>query len=256
MSSPQQTAATGTATFSVAFELDSGARRQLTALLTAARAANVTIKPPPPRAARRYPVAWPLCLGTPRGALRAEAVDISRDGMFVRSPHPLGLGTEVQFSTVLDDDEPPIAGTARVIRCVSEADASPGGLTPGFGLQLVATSDATRTRWLAFVARIDQRAGRRVLIGAGPARLAELQEALTAAGYAVTGTTDPGALVQLAGAGGRPADVALIDAAWLAPTASGPCFETVLTGHGIPCAVLSGDARRARAVVDALLAIT
>jgi hypothetical protein len=39
--------------FSVNFELDDGSRRQLTALLTAARAANVTIKPAPPRGTRR-----------------------------------------------------------------------------------------------------------------------------------------------------------------------------------------------------------
>ena len=70
-------------TFSVAFELDQASRRQLTVLLTAARAANVTIKPPPPRATRRFVVEWPVCLGTMRGAMKAEALDISTTGMFV-----------------------------------------------------------------------------------------------------------------------------------------------------------------------------
>ena len=52
VSSPTEAAASGTSTFSVSFELDDASRRQLTSLLTAARAANVTIKPPPPRAVR------------------------------------------------------------------------------------------------------------------------------------------------------------------------------------------------------------
>src|SRR4029077_1174404 len=51
---------TGASTFSVAFQLDDTARQQRTALLTAARAANVTIKPAPPRATRRFPVEWPV----------------------------------------------------------------------------------------------------------------------------------------------------------------------------------------------------
>ena len=53
----------------------------------------------------------------------------------------------------------------------------------------------------------------------------------------------------------RPADAALIDASWLSEAPAGPCVETMLGAHGIPCAALSGDAGRARAIVDALLSI-
>ena len=77
VSTMREAETSGATMFSVSFELDDGSRRQLTALLTAARAANVTIKPAPPRGTRRYPVEWPVCLGTSRGAVRAEAFDVS-----------------------------------------------------------------------------------------------------------------------------------------------------------------------------------
>src|SRR5262249_21431426 len=81
VSSMQEAAATGATTFSVNFDLDDESRRELTALLTAARAEKVTIKPPPARSTRRYPVEWPVSFGTVRGTVRAEALDVSTEGM-------------------------------------------------------------------------------------------------------------------------------------------------------------------------------
>ncbi len=254
VSSQSEAAMTGTATFSVSFQLDDASRRQLTILLTAARAANVTIKPPPPRAARRFPVEWPIGLGTSRGVVRAEALDLSRDGMFVRPLHALEHGRQLSFSCVLDDGEP-VAGRARVVRHITEAEAKACGLTPGYGLQLVEMGDTDRERWLAFLDRIEKRAERRILIGASPTRLAELQAALAAVGYAVTGGTDPGALVQLASADTRPVDAALIDAAWLTPSMPAEWVESLFAARNVPCVTLHGDAKRARASVDRLLSV-
>lgn len=252
VSSPEDVTQTGTATFSIGFELDDAARRQLTDLLTAARAANVTITPAPPRAARRYPIEWPLCLGTLRGAIRADALDISRQGMFVRPVHALQLHSVLNFSSVLDDGEPPIAGRAEVMRHIGDGEARASGLAAGFGLRVLEMSDEDRARWVAFVARIERRAERRVLVGASSARLAELQTGLAALGYAVSGGTDPRVLVQLARTEVRPVDAALIDAGWT-PQASAQWIEAQLAARNVPCVTVRGDAKRARLAIDKLV---
>jgi len=252
VSSVEESAITGTATFSVNFQLDDAAKRQLTSLLTAARAANVTIKPPPPRAARRFPVEWSVGIGTSRGVVRGDALDVSRDGMFVRPSHALTLRSTVNFSSVLDDGEAPIVGRAKVVRHITEAEARAAGLAAGFGLQIIDMGEADRARWLAFLERIEKRAERRVLIGASPARLAELQSSLAALGYAVTGGSDPGALVQLASAEARPVDAALIDAGWLTPQVSPEWVQSLFAERNVPCVTLHGDAKRARLAIDKL----
>lgn len=256
ISSMDEVAVSGASTFSVDFKLDDASRRQLTSLLTAARDARITIKPPPPRGARRFPVEWPVGLGTSRGVVRADALDVSRDGLFVRSLHALTLDSFITFSAVLDDGEPPAAGRARVIRNISETEARAGGLSAGYGLNITDMSPADRERWNEFLSRIEKRAQRRILIGASPARLAEIQGCLAAAGYAVTGGTDPSALVQLASAEARPVDAALIDAGWLAPSRSGEWVESLFSARDVPCVTLHGDAKRARAAVDRLLEVT
>ena len=253
LSTEQEAAATGAATFSVSFELDDASRRQLTALLTAARAAKVTIKPPPPRATRRFPVEWPVALNAPRsGSLRGDALDLSLEGMFVRLQHALPVDTVFTWSSLIDDHGPPISGRAKVVRRVSEADASELGLAAGFGVQIVDMSAADRERWVAFVARVERRADKRVLVGASPTRLAELQAALAAVGYAVMGGTDPGALVQLARQA-RPFDAVVIDGGWLPPGAAASWIESLFSARNVPCLTLHGDSRRARGVVDKLL---
>jgi hypothetical protein len=94
-----------------------------------------------------------------------------------------------------------------------------------------------------------------VLIGASPQRLGELQAALAACGYAVTGGTDPGALVQLANNSPRPADAALIDAGWLQNGASASWVESLFSARNVPCVTMHGDPRRARMAVDRLLEV-
>jgi len=174
----------------------------------------------------------------------------------VRPAHPLKLGAMHTFSVVLDDHPAPISGRARVVRHVNEADARACGLVTGFGLHIVDMTAAERERWVAFLTRVERRAEKRVLIGASPVRLAELQALLAAAGYAVTGGTDAGALVQLASTEVRPVDAALIDAGWLAPTQSATWVESLFAARNVPCLTLHGDVRRARAAMDKLLAVT
>jgi len=247
---------TGASTFSVAFELDSASRRQLTALLRAARAAKVTIKPPPARATQRFPVEWPICLGTIRGAVKGDALDVSATGLFVRPNVALDPGVTLNFSVVLDDGGAPIAGRAKVVRKIGEPEAHACGLAPGYGFSIIDMTSYDRERWQGFITRVERRAEKRVLIGASPARLAELQAALAGAGYAVTGGTDPGALVQLANADARPVDAALIDSNWLGGGASASWVESLFSARDVPCVTVNGDVRRARSAIDRLLQVT
>jgi hypothetical protein len=255
VSTMKEAETSGATMFSVNFELDDAARRQLTALLTAARAANVTIKPAPPRGTRRYPVEWPVCLGTTRGAVRAEALDVSSDGMFVKPVHALTLDAHVTFSAVLDDNLPPVSGHARVVRNISEADARTSGMSSGYGLVILEMNEFERDRWSGFLSRVAKRATKRVLIAASPARLAELETGLVAGGYATTGGTEPGAIAQLVSAEARPVDAALIDAAWLVTEGSTLWVQSVFTSRNVPYVTVHGDAKRARTAIDRLLAV-
>jgi hypothetical protein len=255
LSSGSEVSATGTTTFSVRFDLDERSRTKLTVLLKAARAAHVTIKPAPARAMRRFPVEWAVCLSSPHGIIQADALDISSAGMFVRPAIPLERDAVLEVSTVLDDGGPAINARAKVVRHLGAALAKHCGLAAGFGLALLDMSDVDRARWQLFVSRVERRADKRVLVGAPPTRLAELQAALAACGYAVIGGTDPGAIVQLAKSDARPADAALLDAGWLQNEASTSAIESLFTSRHVPFVTLDGDARRARTAIDRLLAV-
>jgi hypothetical protein len=255
VSSMEEAAASGATTFSVNFELDDASRRELTALLTAARAAKVTIKPPPARSTRRYPVEWPVTFGTVRGAVRAEALDVSTAGMFVRPLNDVALEANLTFTALLDDGMPPVSGRARAVRRVADAEARGAGVSPGYGLMILEMSDPERERWCGFLARIEKRASKRVLIGAAPARLAELQSGLVAAGYAVTGGSDRDIIAQLASAEARPVDAALIDAAWLVGGSAPAWVDSLFASRNVPYVAMHGDAKRARVAIDKLLAV-
>jgi hypothetical protein len=254
VSTMREATQTGASTFSLTWELDDGMRRSLTNLLTAARDAKITIKPPPPRATRRFPVEWQVALGTIRGAVKAIALDVSAQGMFVQPAVNLEVGATLTFSIMLDDGTAPIAGRARVVRQIGEPEARQCGLLPGFGLLIVSMGEADRMRWLGFLARIERRADKRVLIGADPARLAELQAGLASLGYAVSGGTDPGALLALARSDARPADAVLIDAGWLQSETSAS-LESLFSQHNVPCLTMQGEVRRARQAIDQLLEV-
>ncbi len=255
VSSATEAAATGASTFSVSFDLDTAARLQLTALLTAAREQKVTIKPPPSRATQRFAVEWPVCIGTTQGAMKVDALDLSTTGMFVRPIVALALDTILNFAAVLDDGGGPVAGRVKVVRELTEHAAAEVGLAAGFGLSIVEMNAADVGRWLAFIARIELRAAKRVLVGASPQRLGELQSALAAAGYAVLGGTDPGALVQLARSDPRPVDAVLMDGSWLETGAAATWIESLFSARNVPCITVQGDSRRARGQVDKLLIV-
>jgi hypothetical protein len=255
VSTGEEAARRGAASFSVLFELEDRSRGQLTALLHAARAANVTIKPPPPRDSRRYPVEWPVCLGTARGAVRAEALDVSREGMFVRQSNSLSLDAHLNFSVVLDDRGGPVSGRSRVVRFMDETGARSRGLAPGYGLRIVDMADADRERWAGFLARVERRAERRVLIGASTGRLCELQGGLAAAGYVVACASDPEALMRFASRDEYPADACLIDAGWQPPGSTGTWSEALFPTRNVPCVAMRGDVRRAREAIDQVLSI-
>jgi hypothetical protein len=196
-----------------------------------------------------------MVIGTARGAIRGEALDVSIGGMFVRPAVALELDTSVNFSIVLEEGGTPVGGRAKVVRRVNEAEAKSFALEPGYGLSVVEMSDHDRGRWISFLARVERRADKRVLVGATPARLAELQQGLAAVGYVVSGGADPGALVQLANSGERPADAALIDAGWLTDGNAAAWIENLLSSRNVPCVTMQGDVRRARVAIDRLLEV-
>lgn len=243
----------GAAGFAVTFELDHGSQAQLVALLTSARNAKITIKQAPARVGRRFPVEWPVCFGSTHGPVRADALDVSSAGMFVAPVRALELGTNMNFSMVLDDGGAPVVGRVSVMRHVNELDARRSSFTAGYGLAIDKLASGDAQRWSTFLARVEKRSDRRILIGASPHRLAELSAGLGAAGYSVTGGSDAGAFVHLAESERRPVDAAVIDPDWAGGGPSGAWLEALLGGRNVPCVSTHGDARRARAVVDRLL---
>jgi hypothetical protein len=187
--------------------------------------------------------------------VRAEALDVSSEGMFVKPIHALTLDSHVTFSAVLDDSLPPVSGHARVVRNITEADARTTGLSPGYGLAILEMTDLERERWSGFLSRVSKRATKRVLIAASAARLSELETGLVAGGYATTGGSEPGVIAQLVSAEARPVDAALIDATWLVTEGSTLWLESVFAARNVPYVTVHGDARRGRMAIDRLLGV-
>jgi hypothetical protein len=157
VSAGEQTTAGG-GVFTLKFVLDEQSRHRLPKLLIAARDAKVAIEPAPRRASQRLPVTWSVALGTADGVVKATALDVSAGGMFVSTKVSLSLGTTLTFS--LTDSDGPMAGRAKVVRRISDAEARVSGDSAGFGLAIVAMTDAHRARWTRFLARIDRTKGR------------------------------------------------------------------------------------------------
>lgn len=245
----------GAAGFAVTFELDHGSQAQLVTLLTTARNAKITIKQAPARVGRRFPVEWPVTFGSTRGPIRADALDVSSAGMFVAPVRALELGNNMSFSIVLDDGGAPVVGRVCVMRHVNEVEARRASFAAGYGLAIDSLASGDAQRWSTFLARVEKRSDRRILVGASPHRLAELSAGLGAAGYSVTGGSDAGAFVHLAESERRPVDAAVIDPDWAGGGPSGAWLEALLGARNVPCVSTHGDARRARAVVDRLLQV-
>lgn len=205
-------AESGTAGFRALFtQLEVDDKRQLVALLRAAREAGVSVTPPPPRAAVRFPVCWPVRVSTPDGHLTVSALDVSMSGLFIGT-ETKALGIDLQFLLPLDNGEAPIRGRARVARQVDAEMAKERGLRCGYGVHIVDLGPADFERYEAFLSRIRRRAGRRVVVAADAARAKGLVGALNSAGYAVSSGSDPAVLLELWAHEQRPPDVAVIDA--------------------------------------------
>ncbi|HUQ01432.1 MAG TPA: PilZ domain-containing protein [Kofleriaceae bacterium] len=244
---------TGSSGFAVRFPVEAGPMRdRLIELLHRARAEGVVIKPPPSRTSVRFPVRWPVELRGLDGTC-GDALDVSLNGLFISPQVPLRAET-VTAVVPIDVGDPPIELTARVARAITTADASVRGLTAGYGLEIIEMSEGDRVRWTRFLARVERRAARTVLVGAAPRRLEAIARALTDAGYAVTSSADAGALVRLADGPQLP-DVAVIDDSLLEQGVSAAWLEQMFTQRQVPCITVRGDATRARLVVDRLLAV-
>lgn len=247
---------TGSTGFALRFPNDSSAgRRQLVDLLTAARAAGVTIKPPPARHAVRFPVCWPVQIGLGDASLHGEALDVSTGGLFVAAGDSarIAVGDEVSLAIPLEQDEA-VTMRARVARALSSDTASARGVRGGFGLELTEVSELDRRQWIGFLDRVRRRTERRVVVGASPARIDELSAALAASGYAVTAGSDPSVLMHVAELDSRLPDAVVIEAG-LAAQGPDHWLEQVFSARNVPCVTVRGDGRRTRCVVDRLLQV-
>jgi hypothetical protein len=246
-------AETGSSGFAVRFPVDPGpARERLIELLHRARTDGVVIRPPPSRTSVRFPVRWPVELRDSDGTY-GDVLDVSLGGLFISPQTP--LRTHMVTAVVpIDVGDPPIELRARVARAITSADASSRGLIAGYGLEIVDMSEGDRVRWSRFLARVERRSGKTVLVGAAPRRLEAIARTLSDAGYAVTSSADAGALVRLADGPSLP-DVAVIDESLLEQGVSAAWLEQMFTQRQVPCITVRGDATRARLVVDRLLAV-
>ena len=245
--------ATGSSGFAVRFPVyPSAGRTQLIELLTAARDAGVTIKPPPTRHAVRFPVCWPVQVGLGDDSFHADALDVSERGLFVAT-QTLEVGAEISVAVPMEEGDA-VTARARVARHFSSREASPRGLRGGTGLELTDMTDVDRRLWSAFLDRVRKRTERRIVVGATANRIDDLASALTAAGYSVVTGSDAGVLVRLADLEPRPPDAVVIEAG-LAAQGPDHWLEQVFSARQVPCVTVNGDGRRTRCVVDRLLQV-
>lgn len=249
----EDAAHTGSSGFAVRFESDdTSERRQLTALLKHARAAGISIKPPPARVAVRFPVEWPVRLGTRLGGIRGAVLDVSVGGMFLRTERELTTD-EVVFRMPLDNQDAGITGRARPVRRVDDQMALERGLQRGYGLVIVELSDLDERRWSCFLERVRRRTERRILIASARTRGRELADGLRSSGYAVSLACDHTAVFELLRTGSRPPDVAVIDPSFVADVADRRRIETALATLAVPQVTPPGAVTEARAAVDRML---
>ena len=249
-------AATGSSGFAVHFaRYDSPSRRQLVELLRHARTCGVVITPPPSRASVRFPVHWPLRLGTTRGGFGADALDVSEGGLFVSTDRVIDA-CDVVFRLPLDDESRAIHGRADIARKISDEIATSRGLRRGYGLRIVELSTRDDHQYRKFLGRVRRRTEKRVIVGARADRLDDLVDGLQSVGYSVTGGSDAGVLVRLADFEPRPPDAAVIDASLSGSGMQGDWLQQVFSTRHVPCVSTDGESpERTRAVVDRLLRV-
>lgn len=256
VTTPDDAVSTGSSGFAVRFpQIDSPARRSLVAMLKRARSAGVTIKPPPARLAVRFPVKWPVRVGTRAGGFGADALDVSTGGLFVATGRDLS-DDELVFRLPLDNDDSAICGRARIARAVDTDMATSRGLARGYGLRILELSDGDSRRYESFLERVRRRTDKRIVVGAGPDRMRALCGGLTAVGYSVTSSSDPGVLVRLADLEPRAPDAAIIDDSLAEIPSRRSLLEQAFGARQVPCLSTGDEApQRARAVIDRLLCV-
>jgi hypothetical protein len=247
----------GASGFGVLFPtIESPSRRQLKELLEAARQRGVVLEPPPPRKGVRFPVRWPVHIVLPnQTTLDLAALDVSMQGMFVSTLDRLPAGA-LEFFMPTERGGAPIHGRARAVREVPWKMACSRGLHSGFGMEIIGFQSADDDRYLDFVQRVARRVQHRLLVGASPDRTEELVAGLTAAGYTVSGTSDPHAIIKMAECEPRPPDAAVLDSSLVLPPDLAHRIERLFELREVPIINISGEpSYRARAVIDGLLAV-
>ncbi len=250
-------AESGASGFGVLFPpIESPSRRQLKELLQEARKRGIVLEPPPPRTAVRFPVRWPVHIVLPnQQGLDLAALDVSTMGMFVSTLDRLPAGA-LEFFMPTERGGTPIHGRVRAVREVPWKMACARGLHSGFGMEIVDFTRADDNRYAEFISRIGRRVQRRVLVGASADRTEELVSGLMAAGYTVTGTSDPNTIIKIAECEPRPPDAALIDGSLQLLPETAHRIERLFALREVPMVHIAGEpAYRARAVVDGLLAV-
>jgi hypothetical protein len=247
----------GSTGFAVSFsELSGAAREQLVALLTRAREAGVALRPPPPRAAARFPVRWPTHVLTARGEIDGAALDVSAGGLFLATDAPIS-SSEVGFRMSLDLGEGEVEGRAHVAREVNDEMASARGLPRGYGVRILGLEGAAAARWGEFLERVQARSERRLLVAARPQRAEALLRSLAGAGYVVTAGSDAHSLIEQTDGDPRPPDAALIDVGLAELDPASQRLRRMFNLRRVPCVTIGDEAPdRARMVVDHLLHIT
>lgn len=242
--------------FEVTFGLlNSETRGQVVLILRRAMEAGISIKPPPARAAVRFPVHWPTRIITSWGELSAAALDMSKSGLFLAPSAPIG-STELTFQMPLDHAAPPLSGRAAIAREVSDEMASERGLSRGYGVRIIDFSDNDAPRYQAFLDRVRDRTEKRLMVGARGVRAQDLSRGLGAAGYTVRASGDMRALIDRLEAEPHPPDAALIHAPLFDRDPDAQALRRALHGRQVPCITVGDEsAQRARTVVDHLLRI-
>lgn len=243
--------------FEVSFGTLSGeTRAQVVLILRRAMEAGISIKPPPARAAVRFPVHWPTRVITSWGELSAAALDISKSGLFLAPSAPIG-STELTFQMPLDHAAPPLSGHAAIAREVSDEMASERGLSRGYGVRILDFTGNDGPRYEAFLERVRHRTEKRLMVGARGVRSQDLSRGLSAAGYTVRASGDMRALIDRLESEPYPPDAALIHAPLFDRDPDAQTLRRALHARQVPCVTVGDEsAQRARTVVDHLLGIT
>ena len=242
--------------FEVSFgQLSGETRAQVILILRRAMEAGISIKPPPARAAVRFPVHWPTRVITSWGELSAAALDISKSGLFLAPSAPIG-STELTFQMPLDHAAPPLSGRAAIAREVSDEMASERGLSRGYGVRILDFTGNDGPRYEAFLDRVRHRTEKRLMVGARGVRAQDLSRGLGAAGYTVRASGDMRALIDRLESEPHPPDAALVHAPLFDRDPDAQTLRRALHARQVPCVTVGDEsAQRARTVVDHLLGI-